>query len=66
MDMNEAWVYLCNGEEGDYVENDNGYRAEVVNMCGGRYMLWDRDGEPLRLTDSVYEAVDFVINTDKE
>ena len=67
MDTNTAWNYLRNGEEGDFLINDNGYCVEVVDMCGGRYMMTHGvTGEPMRLTDSVYEAVDFLINTDKE
>lgn len=65
MDINGVWKYLIDGDEGDYVENDSGYRGTVVNMCGGRYMLTDKDGEPIDLVDSVYEVADFLINTER-
>ena len=45
--------FLENAEKGICVENeDTGVYVEVTNMCGGRYLVCDRNGEPIRQTDN--------------
>lgn len=60
-EWNAAIEWLENGEEGDYVENE-GRTAEVVNMCGGRYLLTDENGEVADLVDEAWRAVSYLRN----
>ena len=53
-----ALEFFVMGSVGDYCENDdNGYRCEIVDMCGGRYLLFDAENEVICLTDDVQEAI---------
>lgn len=45
--------YLENAKKGDFIRNDEtGIFVEVTNMCGGRYLVCDKYGEPIRQTDN--------------
>lgn len=52
--------YLMSGKEGDYVEHEDGRRVEIVNMAGGRYLCFDRDGEVARQVNDVASAYKFL------
>lgn len=58
-EWNDGIEWLTNGEEGCFVEND-GRKAEVVNMCGGRYLLTDENNEFVGVTFEEWRAMEFV------
>lgn len=45
-------------EGAEVYDNETGNKVEVVNMCGGRYLLSDCDGEVVKVTDDVKEVVE--------
>lgn len=53
-----AAEWLTSGEEGDYVTHE-GRTAEVVNMCGGRYLLTE-NGEVIGLEHELVNALMFL------
>lgn len=57
-EWNSAREWLETGAEGSYAENA-GRRVEVVNMCGGRYLLYEF-GEVAGLTDEIGKALVFL------
>ncbi len=58
-EWNMGIEFLMSSEEGDWAEN-NGKTVEVTNMCGGRYLMRDEDGEVSGLTDDVVVAMLFL------
>ena len=53
--------YLENAEEGSFVENEEtSVYIEVTNMCGGRYLVFDKNGEVIRQTDSAAIAFKYL------
>ena len=58
-EWNMGIEFLMSGEEGDWAEN-NGKTVEVTNMCGGRYLMRDEDGEVSGLTDDIVVAMLFL------
>lgn len=59
VDWNEVAEWLKNSHEGDWAEHE-GRTVEIVDMCGGRYLLLDKDGEVAGLVDTEQEAVLFL------
>lgn len=50
-DLERVAAYLEAAEEGAYIENaETGVYVEVVNMCGGRYLVCNKDGDVIRQT----------------
>ena len=47
-------------DEGDYVEEDNGRRVEVVDWAGGRFSLFDEHNDFCGVTDDALEAARFL------
>lgn len=54
LDVDRVAEFLKRGTDGDFVEEGRN-RAEIVNMCGGRYLNWC-DGAVMGLTDDPLEA----------
>ena len=55
----QAINYLATAAEGCWIESEN-WRIEIVNMCGGRYMVFDKYGWNYLLTHNVIEAINYV------
>ena len=48
-------------DTGEYIENEEtGVRVEVANMCGGRYLVTGKHGEPMRQTDNLATAYKYL------
>ena len=60
-ELEKVVYYLENGNEGDYVENEEtGVSIEITNMVGGRYLVCDKHGEPIRATDNAVIAYKYI------
>lgn len=54
-------AYLESAAIGAFVENEEtGVYIEVTNMCGGRYLVCDRHGNPMRQTDNEAIAYKYI------
>lgn len=51
--------YLATAGKGCFAEVD-GWYVEIVNMCGGRDIVFDKYGWNYLLTNSVIEAVNYI------
>lgn len=60
-EWNHVIKYLGNAECGDWVQNEK-RMVEVVDMCGGKYLLLDDEGEVAGLTDETWRAACFLEN----
>ena len=58
---NEGIAYLMNGTEGCWIEH-NGRKVEIVNMCGGRYLCYDKEGNVAGLYHEEWRAMEFLKN----
>lgn len=58
---NKGIAYLMNGTVGCWIEH-NGRKVEIVNMCGGRYLCHDEDGNMSGLFHEEWRAMEFLKN----
>lgn len=58
-EWNEGIKYLENGERGDYLEHE-GKTIEIAEMCGGRYLAFDWNGEVCGQTNEEWRAMAFL------
>ena len=56
---NQGIAYLLNATEGDWIEH-NGRKVEVVDMCGGRYLCLDENGDVAGLYSAASSAMWFL------
>ena len=59
INWDEVMERLKNSDEGDWAEHE-GRTVEVVDMCGGRYLLLDKNGEVAGLVNTEQEAMLFL------
>ena len=58
----KVFTHLSLGDEGNWVENDIGKTVEVVNLCGGRFLMTDEHSEICGLTDSMDVVMGFLMD----
>ena len=55
------WLERDDTEEGDYVDSEeDGRHVDVVDWCGGRFAMYDEDGEYCGVTDDALKAAKFL------